>query len=54
MKATFELEMPQSCAECKLRIHGYCIGLMKEIEVLSYFETRHPDCPLKTVKEGDK
>lgn len=47
MKATLEIEMPESCMLCPITCHGMCFALNKDI--LDYFDKKRDDCPLKPV-----
>jgi len=54
-KAILELEMPQSCKQCKLGHYDELYGIM-HCDILREcmpYEGRHPDCPLKLVEKGD-
>ncbi len=54
-KAILELEMPESCRECPFyKITDKCDVLpawINYMPVLVPSEGKHPDCPLKEVKE---
>jgi len=56
MKAILEIELPESCSECNLRVGGivgcyYCAPTMNS-DVDNYTKSRSPHCPLKTIDEA--
>jgi hypothetical protein len=54
-KAILELEMPESCWECRLRVphdedsYDYCAGMLEIYQCPLYGKRK--DCPLKLVEE---
>ena len=54
-KAILELEMPESCKQCKLGHYDELYGIT-HCDILREcmpYEGRHPDCPLKLVKDKE-
>jgi hypothetical protein len=50
MKAYLKIdEMPENCMQCELHVRGFCVPIVKDM--LDYYASRRPDCPLKPVKE---
>jgi len=59
MNAVLEIKLPGSCKECSLRSYAVPAKAVKRCfvtrePVIGYTESRHPQCPLKEIKEeGD-
>lgn len=53
MKAILEIEAPESCHKCKIKVEfegmRWCPLINDGINAMYYAEYRHPDCPLKII-----
>ena len=49
MKAILVIDMPKSCAKCKLEDFGYCWGGSSNVRLMA--TERSKECPLKPMPE---